>query len=114
MNRQETINALSVLLPKMEGKDRETIETAINLLKPKSIAISQEQIELLDALKRKAEQSERTVKNKVIALKLWKLVAPGMSEMGSEMLEGVQREGVIARKAYDLILELMAKAGEGK
>lgn len=83
MNRQETIKALGALLPKMEGKDRETIETAINLLKPKSIAIFQEQIELLDALKRKAEQSERTVKDKAIALQLWKLVAPGMSEMGN-------------------------------
>lgn len=114
MNRQETIKALGALLPKMEGKDRETIETAINLLKPKSIAISQEQIELLDALKRKAEQSERTVKDKTIALQLWKLVPPGMSEMGNEMLDGVKREGVVARKAYDLILELMAKVGEGK
>ena len=114
MNRQETIKALGALLPKMEGKDRETIETAINLLKPKSIAISQEQIELLDALKRKEEQSERTVKDKAIALQLCKLVAPGMSEMGNEMLDGVKREGVVARKAYDLILELMAKVGEGK
>ena len=62
MNRQETIKALGALLPKMEGKDRETIETAINLLKPKSIAISQEQIELLDALEKGRtvrENSER-------------------------------------------------------
>lgn len=114
MNRQETINALGELLPKMEGKDHEVIETAIKLLKPKSIAISQEQIELLDALKRKAEQSKRTLRDQKMALKLWKLVAPGMSEMGSEMLESIQREGVVAQKAYDLILELIAKVGEGK